>query len=256
MCLLLKQRRLPENAQHKNGPIIFAVTGLHSSRYFTVANLHSCVNSCCCILHASQPSFSGRTIVIAASNRVAHVDNALRRPGRFDREIEIGVPPPHARTAILRAKLAPVRHVLSDSDVELLAARCHGFVGADLAALVAEATHVCLRRAIRAVSGASGETMSHKLPDSTRQTTEDNNSPRTNTDHTQPTPSAQLASTPHPRDTAPSPSPAASTLFPQPPNTHAVTLSDITAALTRVRPSALRDVHVLPSTLRWRDIGG
>ena len=60
----------------------------------------------------------GRVVLIAASNRVAQLDPQLRRPGRLDREIEVGVPTPAARAAILRTKLARVCHLLSDAEVE------------------------------------------------------------------------------------------------------------------------------------------
>lgn len=53
-------------------------------------------------------SNTGAVVVMGATNRLASVDPSLRRPGRFDREIEIGVPPPSARFAILSAQLAHV----------------------------------------------------------------------------------------------------------------------------------------------------
>lgn len=87
----------------------------------------------------------GRLIVIAATNRVDHIDGALRRPGRFDREIEIGVPDLPSRIEILQVH---TRNMPLADDVNLqdLAEVTHGFVGADLAALSREGAMKSLRR--------------------------------------------------------------------------------------------------------------
>jgi transitional endoplasmic reticulum ATPase len=87
----------------------------------------------------------GRLIVIAATNRVDHIDAALRRPGRFDREIEMGVPDMASRVEILQVH---TRNMPLDKDVDLeaLADLTHGFVGADLAALSREGAMKALRR--------------------------------------------------------------------------------------------------------------
>ncbi|RCU47880.1 AAA family ATPase [Haloplanus salinus] len=90
----------------------------------------------------------GEVIVIGATNRVDDLDPALRRGGRFDREIEIGVPGVAGRREILDVH---TRRVPMTDDVALdrLAARTHGFVGADLESLVTEAAMSALRRAKR-----------------------------------------------------------------------------------------------------------
>ncbi|APE94765.1 CDC48 family AAA ATPase [Halodesulfurarchaeum formicicum] len=87
----------------------------------------------------------GQVIVIAATNRVDAVDPALRRPGRFDREIEIGVPDEVGREEILRVH---TRGMPLAEDVELseLADDTHGFVGADIESLSKEAAMRALRR--------------------------------------------------------------------------------------------------------------
>ena len=77
------------------------------------------------------------TVVIAATNRPEAIDEALRRPGRFDREIVVGVPDQPGRREILGIHtrgmpLAP------DVDLDDLARRTYGFVGADIAALAAK----------------------------------------------------------------------------------------------------------------------
>ncbi len=87
----------------------------------------------------------GDVIVIAATNREESIDPALRRPGRFDREIEIGIPGRDGRKDILAVHL---RSMPLDEDVstERLANVTQGFVGADLAALAREAAMKCLTR--------------------------------------------------------------------------------------------------------------
>ncbi|MDE1873377.1 MAG: CDC48 family AAA ATPase [Thaumarchaeota archaeon] len=87
----------------------------------------------------------GKVIVIAATNRPNALDPALRRPGRFDREIEIRIPDKKGRQEIL---LIHTRNMPLSEDVNLekLAAITHGFVGADLEYLCKEAAMKCLRR--------------------------------------------------------------------------------------------------------------
>jgi len=87
-------------------------------------------------------------IVIAATNRVDALDPALRRPGRFDREIELRVPDERGRYEILRihTRGAPLA---SDVDLRKIANETYGYVGADLAALVREAAMHALRRFIK-----------------------------------------------------------------------------------------------------------
>ncbi len=87
----------------------------------------------------------GNVIVIAATNRPNAIDPALRRPGRFDREIYIGVPDERGRLQIL--KIHTRRVPLDKSvDLEYLARITHGFVGADIEALVKEAAMNAIRR--------------------------------------------------------------------------------------------------------------
>jgi transitional endoplasmic reticulum ATPase len=90
----------------------------------------------------------GEVIVIGATNRVDDLDPALRRGGRFDREIEIGVPGVAGRREILDVHTRRVP-MTEDVDLDRLAARTHGFVGADLESLVTEAAMSTLRRARR-----------------------------------------------------------------------------------------------------------
>ncbi len=115
----------------------------------------------------------GQVVVIGATNRVDAIDAALRRPGRFDREIEIGVPSEldrieilkihtrnmpfsedknqmrlaqQTRTVIEQQNIKEVEDKAKDRYLMLLAKQTHGFVGADLAALAREAAIRALRR--------------------------------------------------------------------------------------------------------------
>nr|XP_004667079.1 ATPase family protein 2 homolog isoform X1 [Jaculus jaculus] len=91
----------------------------------------------------------GRVLVLAATNRPHSLDAALRRPGRFDKEIEIGVPSAQDRLDILQKLLRRVPHLLSKAELLQLANRAHGYVGADLKALCNEAGLCALRRVLR-----------------------------------------------------------------------------------------------------------
>jgi len=83
-------------------------------------------------------------IVIGATNRPNTIDPALRRFGRFDREIDIGIPDVTGRLEILRIHTRNMK-LDEDVDLEALANETHGYVGADLAALCTEAALNCIR---------------------------------------------------------------------------------------------------------------
>jgi transitional endoplasmic reticulum ATPase len=87
----------------------------------------------------------GNVIVIGATNRPDALDPALRRPGRFDREIEIGVPDKQARYEILQIHTRGMP-LAEDVDLKKLAEITHGYTGADLAALSRETAMKALRR--------------------------------------------------------------------------------------------------------------
>jgi len=86
----------------------------------------------------------GQVIVIGATNRPNTIDNALRRFGRFDREIDIGVPDDIGRMEILRIHTRNMK-LDKDIDIEEIAKDTHGYVGADLAQLCSEAALQCIR---------------------------------------------------------------------------------------------------------------
>ncbi|RJS79888.1 AAA family ATPase, partial [Candidatus Bathyarchaeota archaeon] len=87
----------------------------------------------------------GNVIVIGATNRPGALDPALRRPGRFDREIEIGVPDKQGRYEILQIHTRGMP-LAKDVNLKKLAEMTHGYTGADLAALCRETAMKALRR--------------------------------------------------------------------------------------------------------------
>jgi len=89
----------------------------------------------------------GKVIVIAATNRPNDIDPALRRPGRFDREIEVPVPDRNGRLEILKIHTRNMP-LAKDVNLEEIADKTHGFVGADLMALCKEAAMSALRRVL------------------------------------------------------------------------------------------------------------
>ncbi len=139
-------------------------------------------------------------VVIGATNRVNSLDPALRRPGRFDREIEFPVPNRQARLEILKIH---TRHMplADDVDLEKLADMTHGFVGADIAALCKEAAMRALRRYLPEIDldkGIDDEVLEKVV----------------------------------------------------------VTQSDFLEALKEITPSALREVYVEATGVKWEDVGG
>lgn len=104
----------------------------------------------------------GQVIVIGATNRPNAIDPALRRPGRFDREIEIGVPDKKGRKEIM---MIHTRGMPLAEDVSLddIAATTYGFVGADLSSLTKEAAMKSLRRILPQIDMDKGEIPPHLL---------------------------------------------------------------------------------------------
>jgi transitional endoplasmic reticulum ATPase len=87
----------------------------------------------------------GNVIVIGATNRINAIDSALRRPGRFDREIELGIPDPLERFEIFQIHTRNMP-LADDMDIQHLSKVTHGYTGADIAALTREAALKALRR--------------------------------------------------------------------------------------------------------------
>lgn len=105
--------------------------------------------------------------VLAATNRAGALDPALRRPGRFDTEIFLGVPSAEQRGDILAACLSQSAHCLTPADIASVASGLHGYVGADIAALCREAALAALRRLVagghQAAAGEEGNSSSGSI---------------------------------------------------------------------------------------------
>ena len=106
-------------------------------------------------------SSRGKVVVIAATNRPNSLDPALRRPGRFDREIEIGVPDVEGRKEILTIHTRNMP--LDNVDIDYLGRLTHGFVGADLESLAKEAAMIVLRRIVPEIGNDVNEEMLSQL---------------------------------------------------------------------------------------------
>lgn len=100
----------------------------------------------------------GKVVVIGATNRPNSLDPALRRPGRFDREIEISVPDKAGRLSVLKihSRNMPLEKSV---DLEKIASVTHGFVGADLASLAKEAAMVVLRKILPKIQAKDGKAL-------------------------------------------------------------------------------------------------
>ena len=113
----------------------------------------------------------GEVIVIAATNRPESIDPALRRPGRFDREIEIGVPDKGDRNEILNIHVRNMP-LTPDVNVTEIAGVTHGYTGADLSLLTKEAALKALRRVLPMIN-IEEETLSPEILDRIRVCRED-----------------------------------------------------------------------------------
>ena len=104
----------------------------------------------------------GKVVVIGATNLEDSIDPALRRPGRFDREVEIGVPEVNGRKEILQIHTRGMP-LEDDVKIEELASMTHGYVGADLEALCKEAAMKSLRRHMPDIKGKDEQISSELL---------------------------------------------------------------------------------------------
>ncbi|CAN1245651.1 Calmodulin-interacting protein 111, partial [Linum grandiflorum] len=189
-------------------------------------------------------------VVVAATNRPDSIEPALRRPGRLDREIEIGVPSPQQRLEIIHTLLGEMEHCISYSEAKDLAMATHGFVGADLAALCNEAALVCLRRFAK--QDRSGDS---SLMNSTLSAVESSSQ------------NIVLAEAEHSADSGSQMVSTSSASLPQILTSSASSLvvedellkvvyEDFEKARMKVRPSAMREVILEVPKVKWDDIGG
>ncbi|MCO5614648.1 hypothetical protein L7F22_068932 [Adiantum nelumboides] len=140
-------RMLFEEAQRNQPSIIFfdEIDGLAPVRSSRQEQIHNSIVSTLLALMDGLDSL-GQVIVIGATNRVDAIDGALRRPGRFDRELTFSLPDSKAREEILRIHTRPWKEHLGDELCKDLAAACVGYCGADLKALCTEAAIGAFRK--------------------------------------------------------------------------------------------------------------
>lgn len=98
-----------------------------------------------CILDLNENENGDQVLVIGATNRPDSIDPALRRAGRFDREVCLGIPNVQCRSHILKVVTSSIK-LADDMDFNVLAKNTPGFVGADLSALTREAALAAVSR--------------------------------------------------------------------------------------------------------------
>ena len=106
----------------------------------------------------------GQVIVIGATNRPDSLDPALRRPGRFDREIELGVPNQSGRLEIFQIHTRNMP-LAKDVDLKELAEKTYGYVGADIESICKEAAMHALRRVLPDISGIKDKELPREIID-------------------------------------------------------------------------------------------
>eukprot|EP00850_Spirogloea_muscicola_P005486 SM000025S08381 [mRNA] locus=s25:447550:453258:+ [translate_table: standard] len=214
------------------------------------------------IMDGGGPSLD-RVVVLAATNRRESLDSALRRPGRFDRELEIGVPSPSGRLEILQAILHDQPHKLNKDDIHSLAAITHGFVGADLTALCNEAAMCALRKFV----ASQGEAQDPYCGEASSRVGEPAGEPSRAPGMDPVSPLAAEVATLSLSDSLDI---AGCAIAAKDPKTFfnermqgqsledqlAMDLEDFEHAKTVVRPSALREVMIEIPKVHWSDIGG
>uniref|UniRef100_A0A0G4GVV1 AAA+ ATPase domain-containing protein n=1 Tax=Chromera velia CCMP2878 TaxID=1169474 RepID=A0A0G4GVV1_9ALVE len=190
------------------------------------------------LMDGEQIEGSERVVVVGATNRPTAIDEALRRAGRFEREIEIGVPSREDRREILHVHLGAMPHGLSETDIEEIVDRTNAFVGADVAALCRAAAlralerHAALDWGLRVVQereerGVSGGVREVEGEQGGREESSSANMPAGS--------QCQVKSVKE---------------------RLRVEVEDVRNALLSVRPSAMKELRVEVPAVRWTDIGG
>ncbi|KFK34909.1 hypothetical protein AALP_AA5G209400 [Arabis alpina] len=208
-------------------------------------------------------------VVIAATNRPDSIEPALRRPGRLDREIEIGVPSSAQRLDILRTILSGMQHSLSDTQLEQLSMATHGFVGADLSALCCEAAFVCLRQHLNqkssscnspledtplAASECRGSESSTNMTDVSSDSSDSASSCITSPTTSGAQHSLNLNGIEDIQNSVNSCS--EQILSKEGEHTLSVGFEDFEKAKIKIRPSAMREVILEVPKVNWEDVGG
>ncbi|KAF9355712.1 spermatogenesis associated protein 5 [Mortierella sp. NVP85] len=184
------------------------------------------------------PTNTPRIVVMGATNRPNALDEALRRPGRFDREIEIGIPNAEARAEILTALLRKTPNTLTEAQIEQLASISHGYVGADLAAVCREAGLKTINRVMR----------NKRVWDMD----EDKSGLEPQTVDLQ----GRFAALALSENAETRSSKVESVITDKERDELKVSVEDMRAAMTDIKPSAMREIMIEVPKVFWSDIGG
>jgi len=223
-----------------------------------------------CMDELSFAATGGRpVIVMGATNRPDALDPALRRAGRFDREIALGIPDNAARARILGVLCRRMK-IAGDLDLDVLAKRANGFVGADLAALCKEAAVIAVNRIFAEILSAppppaEAATADVSMPDAAEQGASEGGEAAEEAAAAAATeqPQPQQPSTRHEEEMgALATAQAASTALRRSTQLTAeqlaplaVTMADFEAGLKKVQPSAQREGFATVPDVSWADIG-
>jgi len=178
-------------------------------------------------------------VVLAATNRPDALDSALRRAGRFDREISIGIPSEAAREKILQVQTRKLR-LSGDMDFKAISKRTPGFVGADLAALVKEAAALAVKRCFQRLTATS------LIPPPGGDGEEAIGGPTESTAGTEAM-AVSHAWSERARSRVPLCSGELQGL--------AISMEDFTAAVSKVQPSVRREGFATTPDVTWEDVG-
>jgi len=205
-------------------------------------------------LHPSKNRNSSAVMVLGATNRPDAMDSALRRAGRFDREIVLGAPDEKAREGILRVMTKEMKVDDNDLNYKLLAKKTPGFVGADVRSLTKEAAVIAINRIFcldllsGSGSGASGE-------DKKKNETECTDDMETNDDKED----VASASGEDVKDTSSTSNnndiQSITPLTPTQLQPLYVTMQDFLSAIPNVQPSSKREGFATVPDVAWSDIG-
>lgn len=177
-------------------------------------------------IHPKHNRNASAVIVLGATNRPDAMDSALRRAGRFDREIMLGAPDEAAREGILQVMTSEMR-VEGSLDYKVLARKTPGFVGADLRSLTKEAAVIAIKRIFR-MELLSGSGMKNQEDKNSNNTPEESSSNDIN---------------------------SIVPLTPEQLNPLYITMEDFLAAIPHVQPSSKREGFATVPDVSWGDIG-
>jgi len=203
-------------------------------------------------LHPSKNRNSSAVMVLGATNRPDAMDSALRRAGRFDREIVLGAPDEKAREGILRVMTKEMKVDDNDLNYKLLAKKTPGFVGADVRSLTKEAAVIAINRIFcmdllsGSGSGASGGSEDKKKKKDDMETNDDKEDVASASGED----AKDTSSTSNNNDIQ-----SITPLTPTQLQPLYVTMQDFLSAIPNVQPSSKREGFATVPDVAWSDIG-